>query len=203
MALLGPTIWTWSTVLGMLLPGTPALAQAAKAPEYSLKAAYLFNFAQFIEWPSNRFASAEAPIVIGVLGDDPFGAALDQAVKGKTLGARPFEIRRFKQITEVRGCHVLFVCSSEAKRVAEIVAASDKAGVLTVSDLDRFAEQGGTINFYTENNKVRFKINLSAAERGDQNQFAALAAGDYYPEVGRRGEPVACSNSGTCRFDTS
>src|ERR1041385_8021065 len=156
MALLGPTVWRWSTVLALLLPGTiwvfsgtPALGQAAKAPEYSLKAAYLFNFTQFIEWPSNRFASAEAPIVIGVLGEDPFGAVLDQAVKGKTLGARPFEIRRFKQVADVRGCHVLFVCASEAKRVAEILASSDKEGALTVSDLDRFAEQGGTINFYT------------------------------------------------------
>ena len=165
MALLGQTVWTWSTVLGLLLPGTPALAQTAKAPEYSLKAAYLFNFTQFIEWPSNRFASTEAPIVIGVLGDDPFGAALDQAVKGKIVGARSLEIRRLKQTNDVRGCHILFVCGSEAKRVAEILAASDKQGILTVSDLDRFAEQGGTINFYTENNKVRFKINLSAAER--------------------------------------
>src|SRR5712671_1136794 len=114
MALLGPTVWTWSTVLGLLVTGvvlvfsgTPAFAQGAKAPEYSLKAAYLFNFTQFIEWPSNRFASAEAPIVIGALGEDPFGVALDQAVKGKTLGARPFEVRRFKQVSDVRQCHVL------------------------------------------------------------------------------------------------
>jgi len=157
----------WLMILGMSLVfrATPGSAQVVRAPEYSLKAAYLFNFTQFVEWPSNSFISPDAPIVIGVLGEDPFGGALDQAIKGKAVHGRSFELKRFKQIGEMRGCHVLFVCASEAARLPEIFLAAQKGGILTVSDIDRFAERGGIINFYKENNKVRFKINLNAAER--------------------------------------
>ena len=157
----------WVLILGMsfVFRATPASAQVVRAPEYSLKAAYLFNFTQFIEWPSNSFISPDAPIVIGVLGEDPFGGALDQAIKDKAVHGRSFELKRFKQIGEMRGCHVLFVCASEAARLPEIFLAAQKGGILTVSDIDRFAERGGIINFYKENNKVRFKINLNAAER--------------------------------------
>ncbi len=161
----GRGVWRWT--LGALLVFWPsaAFAQVVRAPEYSLKAAYLFNFTQFIEWPSNSFISTDAPIVIGVLGEDPFGGALDQAIKGKAVHGRSLELKRFKQIGEMRGCHVLFVCASEAARLPEIFLAAQKGGILTVSDIDRFAERGGIINFYKENNKVRFKINLNAAER--------------------------------------
>ena len=157
----------WLLILGMSLVfrATPVSAQVVRAPEYSLKAAYLLNFTQFVEWPSNGFISPDAPIVIGVLGEDPFGGALDQAIKGKAVHGRSFELKRFKQIGEMRGCHVLFVCASEAARLPEILLAAQKGGILTVSDIDRFAERGGIINFYKENNKVRFKINLNAAER--------------------------------------
>jgi hypothetical protein len=152
-------------LVNMALAAAPSMVPAAKAPEYAIKAAYLFNFTHFVEWPSNAFASAAAPLVIGVLGDDPFGAALDQAVKDRTAQGRALQIRRIKQIGEVGGCHILFVCASESKRLPEVLAAAHQRNVLSVSDLDRFAEQGGVISFYTENNKVRFRINLSAAER--------------------------------------
>jgi hypothetical protein len=157
----------WLLILGMSLVfrATPVSAQVVRAPEYPLKAAYLFNFTQFVEWPSNSFISPDAPMVIGVLGEDPFGGALDQAIKGKAVHGHSFELKRFKQIGEMRGCHVLFVCASEAVRLPEILLAAQKGGILTVSDIDRFAERGGIINFYMENNKVRFKINLNAAER--------------------------------------
>ena len=151
-----------------------ASAQVKAAPEYSLKAAYLFNFTQFVEWPSNSFASAAAPLVIGVLGEDPFGGALDQAVKDKTVRGRSFEIRRYKQVGDVNGCHVLFVCASEARRVTGILAATRKSGILTVSDIDRFAEQGGVIDFTMENNKIRFQVNLNAAAAAELKISAQL-----------------------------
>ena len=167
----------------------PAFAQVAKAPEYSLKAAYLYNFAQFIEWPDDSFTSADAPIVIGVLGEDPFGGALDQAVKNKTAHGRSFEIRRSKQMGELRACHVLFISASEARRLPEILTAVPQKGVLTVSDVDRFAEQGGIINFYMENNKVRFKINLSAAGRaGMKIRSQLLRLGTIIREKGDAGK---------------
>jgi hypothetical protein len=143
----------------------PGFGQVIRAPEFPLKAAYIINFTQFVEWPSNRFESAEAPVVIGVLGEDPFGPTLDQAVKDKSIAGRMFEVRRSRQLGDLRGCHVLFISLSEAKRLPEILAALQNKNVLTVSDIDRFAEQGGVINFYMENNKVRFRINVSAARR--------------------------------------
>jgi hypothetical protein len=160
-------------MLGVLGP-VPAFAQAPKAPEYSLKAAYLLNFTQFVEWPSNVFASVDAPIVIGVLGEDPFGSALDQAVREKKVHGRSLEIRRSKQISDLRGCHVLFVCASEVKRLSEILAAARRSGILTVSDIDRFVEQGGVISFVTENNKVRFEINMNAAAAAELRISAQL-----------------------------
>jgi len=170
MAVLVAITWRRGVLLLMaemvwVLSATPASAQTARAPEYSLKAAYLFNFTQFIEWPSNCFVSAEAPIIIGVLGEDPFGGALDQAIRDKTLRGRPFEIRRSRRLGDLGGCHMVFVCASEAKRVPEILAANNKKSVVTISDLDRFGEQGGIIGFYTENNRLRFQINVGAAER--------------------------------------
>jgi hypothetical protein len=166
----------WLLVSGMLyvLGATPASAQVAKAPEYSLKAAYLFNFAQFVEWPSNSFTSEDAPIVIGVLGEDPFAGALDQAVKEKKVHGRPFEIRRSKQIGDLSACHVLFVCASEAKRLSDILPAIKRAGLLTVSDIDRFAEQGGVINFTIENNRIRFEVNMNSAATADLKISAQL-----------------------------
>ena len=163
----------------------PASAQATRAPEYSVKAAYLYNFTHFIEWPSNSFAAPDARIVIGVLGEDPFGEVLDQAVKGKTVCGRAFEVRRSQQLGELRGCQVLFVCASETRRLPEILETVKKTGQVTISDLDRFAEQGGVISFYMDNNRVRFKINLTAAERaGIKISSRLLRLGTIIRETG-------------------
>jgi hypothetical protein len=160
------TVWCGLWLLGGLLAvaAPPASSPVTKAPEYALKAAYLFNFIQFIEWPSNDLAAGNAPIVIALLGEDPFGGALDQVVKDKTVHGRRFEIKRIKNPGELRDGNVLFVCGSESKRIPEILGALRKRGILTVSDIERFAEQGGMINFFMETNRVRFKINPDAAE---------------------------------------
>jgi len=154
----------WLVVGFQAVAAPPVSAPVTRAPEYALKAAYLFNFIQFIQWPSNDLSAVNAPVVIALLGEDPFGGALDQAVKDKTVHGRRFEIRRVKNPGELRDCHVLFVCGSESRRIPEILAAVRKKGILTVSDIEWFAEQGGMINFFTENNRVRFKINPDAAE---------------------------------------
>ena len=145
--------------------GPVAGAESPPPTMHQVQAAFLFNFAKFVTWPDDAFDRSGNSMVIGVLGEDPFGGALDQAIKDKAVHGRSFELKRFKQIGEMRGCHVLFVCASEAARLPEIFLAAQKGGILTVSDIDRFAERGGIINFYKENNKMRFKINLSAAER--------------------------------------
>jgi hypothetical protein len=139
-----------------------SVAQSFK--EYDLKAVFLFNFAQFVEWPAEAFPDAGAPLVIGVLGSDPFGAALDQTVRGEMANGHPFLIKRYADINEVSGCHILFISRSETAHLGQIVDRLRGRNILTVSDADDFAERGGMILFVTENNRIRLKINVAAAK---------------------------------------
>ncbi len=141
----------------------PAQAQTSK--EYQIKAAFLFNFAQFVEWPSSAFADPSAPISIGVLGDDPFGAVLDQTVEGETINHRKLVIQRSQRAADLKGCHLVFISKSEKSRLTDIFDSLGSASVLTVSETENFARRGGIINFYLDGNKVRFEINADAAQR--------------------------------------
>ncbi len=141
----------------MLLP--PARAQVS---EYQLKAAFLANFPEFVTWPGSAFAGPGAPIVIGVLGDDLFGEALDRAVQGKTVGGRKIAIKRSRRIEDMKGCQVVFVSGSERGNIGGLAS----AGVLLVGEMEGFVKQGGAIGFTTAGDKVRFEINTGAAQRG-------------------------------------
>lgn len=142
-----------------------AAAQAAVSREYQLKAVFLYNFAQFVEWPAAAFTSEDAPLAICVLGADPFGAALAEAVKGEAVGGRPLVARHVQDVAEVDGCQMLFISRSESGQVGAILAQLQPRPILTVSEIDGFAGQGGSINFYLEQNKVRFEINPDAAQQ--------------------------------------
>ena len=143
-----------------------ALASPLRAatPEYQIKAVFLFNFTQFVEWPATAFADPSAPVVIGVLGDDPFGAALDEAVRGEKAGSRPLVVQRFRRAEEVTDCHILFVSRSEEPRFADIFPRLARRSILTVGDSEGFATHGGMIRFVTERNKTRLRINVEAAK---------------------------------------
>lgn len=155
----------WRIALAFRLFAIPALsAEPAAFPEYEVKAVFLFNFAQFVDWPLATFPDAQSPIVIGVLGRDPFAGALDEAVKGEKVNGRPFVIQHYSRLDEIKNCQILFVCRSETGRLPTILAALKGRSILTVSDADNFTEQGGMIRFVTEQNKVRFRINLEPAK---------------------------------------
>jgi len=145
----------------LALPGG-GRAQEPPVTEYQLKAAFLFNFAQFVEWPADAAPDSTAPVVIGVLGDDPFGPVLDETVRGERVGSRGFEVRRFRTAGEVTRCDILFISRSEAGRMGDILAALDHRPVLTVSDADDFDRQGGMIRFVTEHSRIRLRVNLDA-----------------------------------------
>lgn len=147
----------------MLLAGGPGLAsQTAEAPEYQLKAVFLFNFAQFVEWPRPATPDS-APLVIGILGDDPFGRVLDATVRGEHLGTRPFAVRRFARVEDIGACDILFISQSEGNRVENILTGLGNRPILTVSDISGFANRGGMINFVTDKHRIRLKINVEAA----------------------------------------
>jgi hypothetical protein len=139
-------------------------AQAAKASEYQVKAVFLFNFAQFVDWPAEAFPASDAPVVICVLGTDPFGAALDQTVRDERLGSRPFQVQRYQTVDEMKTCHILFIGRAEAARPEVILAALKNRPILTVSDADGFARRGGMVRFVTDRNRIRLQLNLAATE---------------------------------------
>jgi len=145
------------------LAGTRAQAQGSS--EYSVKAAFIYNFAKFVEWPSEAFGDGSAPLIVGVLGQDPFGSALDQAIAGKTVNGRPLLIQRLTWGQDLRACHILFISQSERKRLAQILGSLQGTNILTISEMVPSNQQSGIINFVIDQNKVRFEINPTAAEQ--------------------------------------
>jgi hypothetical protein len=142
-----------------------AAAQPAVSKEYQVKAAFLFNFVQFVEWPAAAFTNSAAPICIGVLGDDPFGPALDETVRGETVRNRKLVVERSRRLEDLKDCQLIFISKSETERIPGILDELGPTPVLTVSETPGFAQRGGIINLYLAGNKVRFEINAAAARR--------------------------------------
>jgi hypothetical protein len=148
----------------LFLGGQDLTPQTAISKEYQVKAAFLYNFSQFVVWPTEAFPEAQTPMVIGVIGEDPFGAYLDEIVHGEQVNNRPLIVRRYHQVEEINICHILFVSQSETKRLEQIFARLKGRSILTVGDIEGFAKQGGMIRFVSENDKIRFRINVEAAK---------------------------------------
>jgi hypothetical protein len=158
-------------VLGILL-STGARAQEAN--EYQVKAAFLYNFAKFVEWPSQAFKSPTDPIVIGVLGKNPFSDALAAAVAGKAWAGRAFQVREISTAQQAAGCQIVFISSSERKRLAALLADIGNAPVLTVGETENFTAAGGMVNFKIEAGSVRLQINVEAARKRELHISAKL-----------------------------
>ena len=148
----------------LLLGGRDGLAQAGPSREYQIKAVFLFNFAQFVEWPAVAFAGSTSPLVIGILGGDPFGAYLDETVRDEKVNNRPLTIQRYHQVDEIKTCHVLFISRSEASRLDQILVSLKDRSILLVGDADDFVQRGGMIRLATNQSKIRVSINVDAAK---------------------------------------
>jgi hypothetical protein len=131
--------------------------------EYQVKAFFLYNFARYVEWPSQSFKAPNDPIVICILGQNPFGSALEQATTGNAIEGRPLVVREVSNLPQPGNCHILFVNSTERKRFRAIAANLKGSGVLTVGETQGFTAEGGVINFKLQDGKVRFEINVDAA----------------------------------------
>ena len=136
-----------------------------KPSEYEVKAAFLFNFAKFVEWPPDAFANANAPIVIGILGENVFGDSLEKIIHDRKVNNRGFQFRNFDSITEATNCQILFISPAKKNDFAKIIATLHDTSVLTVSQTDGFLKAGGMINFLFEGNNVRFQISDEAAKK--------------------------------------
>jgi len=149
----------------VLALAAPVQVQGQAAEEHEVKAAFLYNFTKFVEWPPEAFSDDSAPIVIAVLGPDPFGSTLDEIVADKHAGPRPLLISRFERSSELTACHVVFVSSRTADEFSRQVRTTARRHMLTVGETDGFAETGGVVQFVTEGRKVRFRINPAAANK--------------------------------------
>ena len=157
--------WAAALVTLALLATLPGRAdQPAPSLEYPAKAACLYWFANYVAWPAEVFAGPDAPLVVGVLGADPFGPALEANLQGKTAQHRPIQLRRFARVADVKTCHILFISASEQAALPEILAALRGRSILTVSEAPKFLEQGGMINFVWDRPNVGFEINLMASK---------------------------------------
>ena len=151
-------------ILVALAAASAGEARAQTSREYDIKAAFLYNFVKFVDWPADALSESSSVINICVLGENPFGPAIE-AIKDNVVTGKKLAIRYLSELQGAPSCNVLFVSSSEAKRLTQIVAALGSSSTLTVGDMERFAELGGMINFINDQNKVHFEINVDAAER--------------------------------------
>ena|SRR5438105_12300579 len=160
-------------------------AGAQSAPEYEVKAAFLYNFVKFVQWPSTP--SAPAPFRICVLGRGPFGASLSNIVQSKSISGRPILSMRLQSPAEARSCHVLFISQPDAETLKQALERVRGLPVLTVSESSDFLRLGGMINFVVEQDRVRFEINLEAAEQHHLKLSSKLLAVARVVNVGGGG----------------
>jgi hypothetical protein len=151
----------WSTV------GVPLSAQSPVSKEYQIKAVFLFNFAQFVKWPTAVFASPDEPFRIGILGSDPFDSFLDATVQGEKVDGHPLVIQRYTNVAEIKDCQILFISRSESERMEDIISGLKGRSVLTVADSEGFIKSGGVVLLSKEENKIRLLINLEAAKKAN------------------------------------
>lgn len=157
-----------------LMPTSQVLAQQQRPTEYQVKAAYLFNFGKFVEWPDKPEPPKGEPFEICVLGDDPFGAALDATVTGATIHGKDVAAKRIAKPEQGGDCKVLFISVSEGGHLPEVLSALGKMNVLTVSDISQFSQRGGMIQFVRDGDRVRFEVNLANVEGAGLNLSSEL-----------------------------
>jgi hypothetical protein len=161
----GVALVRWVAVLAAAARlAAPAADAAAPAPEYQVKAAFLYNFAKFVDWPAHEVAGG-GPLHVCVIGDDPFGSFLPETLEGKSVRDRRLTLRHLEGPADASSCHIAFVSPSEEAELPRLLASLAAASVLTVGETSAFERSGGMITFHVEGSKIRFAINVDAAER--------------------------------------
>jgi hypothetical protein len=163
------------SLIWMLLASVQAFPQDTSPTEYQIKAAFIFNFAKFVQWPTKAIPE-KAPLVIGILGENPFHEDLERTIRSKIIDDHPLMVKEFRLSSEATNCHILFISATEKSRLPEILAALKGTSVLTVSEVDKFTESGGMINFVQAGTKIRFEINNDAAANAGLKVSSKLMA---------------------------
>jgi hypothetical protein len=164
------------TTIGLLALSTATMQPAPVAPanEYALKSVFLYNFCHFIDWPESAFASPNEPLIIGIVGEDPFGSLLKEAVEGETYHTRPIVIEHYRAAKDIKHCHLLFVGRTENSRVDAILAAVASKSVVTVGETEDFLNHGGMIALPADRNRVRLRVKPAAMRAANLNVSSKL-----------------------------
>lgn len=151
-----------------------ASAQSSVTTEYQVKAVFIFNFTQFVDWPSSSFATEQSPLIIGVLGENPFGSYLEETVKGETANGHPLVVRYYKNMDEIKTCHILFINLHETNSVDTILSSLKGSNILTITNNYDNSKQEEVIRFFIRNHKTGFQINPDAAKNASLNMSSKL-----------------------------
>lgn len=154
---------SWCAFLVVLLIAGTTVAQQPASREYQVKAVFVFNFAHFVAWPEEAFDSTASPLVIGVVGKDPFGPFLDRTIEGEKINNHPLTVERYATVKDIGNCHILYVGLSTDVEVREVLKRTQGKPILTVSDVDRFCETGGMIAMFNDGGRVRLRVNVEPA----------------------------------------
>ncbi len=161
-------------LIALTAGGARAQSLDSEDSEYVIKAGFIYNFAKFVEWPSGSFSRPNAPIVIGVLGNDRFADVLEKIVSDKKIDVRGFVVKRLKWGKDVKDCNILFIAAPEKAHADDLVQLTKGTAILTIGETPGFAKRGGIINFTIEDSKVRFEVNVDAAKQADLNISSRL-----------------------------
>ena len=173
----------WMLLLALLSGPRGAGAAEAGPTEYQVKAVFLFNFAKFIEWPPAKLGEPDSPLVIGIIGDNPFGTLLDETIKDQTINGHKLVSRAISTTAEAAACHIVFISRSEKERLRPLLAGLKGQPVVTVSELRGFAQDGGMIALVLLNGRVKLEINPAAAgEAGVKLSSKLLSIARITPE---------------------
>ena len=174
MALLKTKLVATTALMALLTASLQPAPPVAPPNEYALKSVFLYNFCHFIEWPDSAFNSPNEPLIIGIIGEDPFGSLLKEAVEGETYRGRPIAIEHYRTPRDIKHCHLLFIGRAEANRLDAILEAVNSQSVLTVGETEDFLDRGGMIALPADRNRVRLRVKPSAMRAARLNVSSKL-----------------------------
>ena len=169
-------LWVSLMCATLAFPCVAQMSDSSDSSEYLIKAGFIYNFANLMQWPANTFSNPDSPIVIGVLGTDTSGGILDEVLAGKRVNGRPFAVKHLKRGVDLKGCNIVFVSASETAHLDEILHLLRNLPILTIGETPSFAQRGGIINFIVVDDKIRFEVNVEAAKQADISISSRLLA---------------------------
>lgn len=171
-----PFLWVSFICAVLAFPCSAQIADSGDSSEYLIKAGFIYNFANLMQWPANSFPGPDSPIVVGILGTDTSGGILDEVLSGKKVNGRPFAVKHLKRGMDLKGYNIVFVSASETAHLDEILHLVKGLPILTIGETPSFAQRGGIINFIVVDDKIRFEVNVGAAKQADISISSRLLA---------------------------